>query len=280
MDARAPIAVLWAMRAVVLTVGEEDPNVIAGVRALGADTVVTTARPSLAAARLAEAAGLRYVPFLSTQDVDRLLTDSGYRAQVRAIPSIAGFHYMNDQIVEGYTSALEQERAFTILKSLFPEAIVIHPTRLDLLATDPTFADVYVRPEFTDYVAPYFYPVASTVLGPQQEDDPWEERLAYLLGLLQPRIPSGKPVLPVLQAFEQDDYPVGADLASRQLEVYREFWPDLENLAAFWWGDGTAPLRGLGERPVLRAGFRRLFAGLLPRPAPRPVPQRRRAAAP
>ena len=80
MDARAPIAVLWAMRAVVLTVGEEDPNVIAGVRALGADTVVTTARPSLAAAKLAAAAGLRYVPFLSTEDVDRLLTDSEYRA--------------------------------------------------------------------------------------------------------------------------------------------------------------------------------------------------------
>ncbi len=221
MDARAPIAVLWAMRAVVLTVGEEDPNVIAGCRALGADTVVTTARPSLAAARLAEAAGLRYIPFLSTRDVDRLLTDSEYRAEVRAIPGIAGFHYMNDQIVEGYTSAFEQERAYTILKSLFPAAIVIHPTRLDLLATDATFADLYVRPEFTDYVAPYFYPVASTVLGPQQEDDPWEERLAYLLGLLQPRIPSGKPVLPVLQAFEQDGYPVGPDLASRQLDVYR-----------------------------------------------------------
>jgi len=178
MDARAPIAVLWAMRAVVLTVGEEDPNVIAGVRALGADTVVTTARPSLAAAHLAEAAGLRYIPFLSTADVDRLLTDSGYRAAVSAIPGIAGFHYMNDQIIEGYTSAVEQERAYTILKSLFPAAIVIHPTRLDLLATDPTFADSCVRPEFTDYVAPYFYPVASTVLGPQQEDDPWEERLA------------------------------------------------------------------------------------------------------
>jgi hypothetical protein len=279
MDARAPIAVLWVMRAVVLTVGEEDPNVIAGVRALGADTVVTTARPSLAAARLAEAAGLRYIPFLSTQDVDRLLIDSGYRAAVTAIPGIAGFHYMNDQIVEGYTSAFEQERAYTILKSLFPAAIVIHPTRLDLLATDPTFADLCVRPEFTDYVAPYFYPVASTVLGPQQEDDPWEERLAYLLGLLRPRVPSGKPVLPVLQAFEQDGYPVGADLASRQLDVYREVWPDIANLAAFWWGDGTAPLRGIGERPVLRAGFRRLFAGLLPRPAPRPVPERPRAAA-
>ena len=86
MDARAPIAVLWAMRAVVLTVGEEDPNVIAGVRTLDADTVVTTARPSLAAAQLAEAAGLRYIPFLSTQDVDRLLTDPGYRAAVSAIP--------------------------------------------------------------------------------------------------------------------------------------------------------------------------------------------------
>ena len=262
------------MRAVVLTVGEEDPNVIAGVRALGADTVVTTARPSLKASNLAQAAGLKYIPFLSTLDVDRLLTDSDYRAAVSAIPGIAGFHSMNDQIVEGYTSALEQERAYTILKSLFPAAIVIHPTRLDLLATDPTYGDLYVRPEFTDYVTPYFYPVASTVLGPQQEDDPWEERLAFLLGLLAPRIPSGKPVLPVLQAFEQDGYPVPSDLASRQLDVYRKFWPDIANLAAFWWGDGTAPLRGLGERPALRAGFCRLFAGLLPRPAPRVVPER------
>lgn len=277
MDARAPIAVLWAMRAVVLTVGQEDPNVIAGVRALGADTVVTTARPSLAASNLAQAAGLKYIPFLSTLDIDRLLTDSDYRAAVSAIPGIAGFHYMNDQIVEGYTSAFEQERAYTILKSLFPAAIVIHPTRLDLLATDPTFADLYVRHEFTDYVTPYFYPVASTVLGPQQEDDPWEERLAFLLGLLAPRIPSGKPVLPVLQAFEQDGYAVRADLASRQLDVYQKVWPDIANLAAFWWGDGTAPLRGLGERPALRSGFRRLFAGLLPRPAPRVVPERPRA---
>jgi hypothetical protein len=280
MDARAPIAVLWAMRAVVLTVGEEDPNVIAGLRDLGADTVVTTARPSVAAANLARAAGLKYIPFLSTWDVDRLLADSDYRAAVRAIPGIAGFHYMNDQIVEGYTSASEQERAYTILKSLFPAAIVIHPTRLDLLATDPTFAELYVRPEFTDYVAPYFYPVASTVLGPQQEDDPWEERLAFLLKLIQPRIPSGKPVLPVLQAFEQDGYPVRADLASRQLDVYRAFWPDIANLAAFCWGDGTAPLRGLDERPALRSEFRRLFAGLLPRPAPRVAPERPRAASP
>lgn len=277
MDARGPIAVLWAMRIVVLTVGEQDPNVLAGVRALGADTIVTFARPSLVAANLAQAAGLKYIPFLSTLDVDRLVTDSSYRAEVSAIPGIAGFHFMNDQIVEGYTSAIEQQRAYAILKALFPAAVVIYATRLDLLATDPTYGDLYVRPEFTDYVAPYFYPVGTTVLGPQGEDDPWEERLAYLLGLLEPRIPSGKAVLPVLQGFEQDGYPVGADLAYRQLAVYREFWPDIANLAAFWWGDGTAPLRGLGERPALRSGFRRLFAGLLPRPAPRLVPERPRA---
>jgi hypothetical protein len=277
MDARAPIAVVWAMRIVVLTLGEEDPNVLAGVRALGADTVVTMARPSPVAANLAQAAGLRYIPFVSTQDIDRLLSDSEFRAAIRAIPGIAGFHYMNDQIVEGYTTAHEQERAYTILKSLFPAAIVIHPTRLDLLATDPTFADLYIRPEFTDYVAPYFYPVGTTILGTQGEGDPWEERLALLLGLLQPRIPSGKPVLPVLQAFEQDGYPVGADLPSRQLDVYRKFWPDISTLAAFWWGDGTAPLRGLGERPALRSGVRRLFAGLLPLPVLRALAERPRA---
>ena len=72
MDARGPVVLLWAMRAVVLTVGEEDPQVLAGVHALGADTVVTTARPSLAAAARAREAGLAYIPFLSTQDVDRL----------------------------------------------------------------------------------------------------------------------------------------------------------------------------------------------------------------
>ena len=38
-------ALLGVLRIVVLTVGEEDPDVVAGARALGADTVVTTRGP-------------------------------------------------------------------------------------------------------------------------------------------------------------------------------------------------------------------------------------------
>ena len=268
-------ALLFAVRAVVLTVGEEDPGVLEGVRALGADTVVTFARPSAAAAAAASAAGLQYVPFLSVRDVDRLVTDPEALAALKAIPGIAGFHYRDEDVVEGYTPADEQRRAYTILKALFPAAPVLYAVRLDPVATDPAYLDGYFHPEFADVVAPYFYPVGTTLLGDYQENDAWPERLASLLMPLAARMPAGKTVLPVLQAFEQTGFPVGPDFGERQLEVYRAVWPDAAGIAAFWWGGGTAePLTGLSDRPALASGFTRIFLGLAPKPLPRVVPER------
>ncbi|HEY1435623.1 MAG TPA: hypothetical protein VGG65_09625 [Thermoanaerobaculia bacterium] len=266
---------LLAIRAVVLTTGEQDPNVLAGVRALGADTVVTFARPSAAASSAASAAGLYYVPFLSVRDVDLLLDDPDALAAVRAIPGIAGFHYRDEDVIEGYTPASEQERAYAILKALFPGLPVLYAIRLDPIATDPGYLDGYVRPQFADAVAPYFYPVATTVLGEYQESDPWEARLLSLLVPLAARLPPGKTVLPVLQGFEQIGFPVGPEFAARQAEVYRAVWPDAADVAAFAWSVGMGePLVGLSERPALRTGFERLFLGLAPKPAARVVPER------
>jgi hypothetical protein len=266
-----PLAVLGLMRAVVLTVGEEDPSVLEGVRALGADTVVTYARPSAAAASLATAHGLRYIPFLSVSDADRLLVDGDFLQAMRAIP-VAGFHYDAEDAVEGYTTAEDQRRAYGILKTVFPDAIVLYATRLDPVATDPAFLDAYFRPEYTDLVAPYFYPVGTTILGTYGEDDAWEERLASLLAPVAARMPAGQGVLPVLQAFQQDGYPVGADFPTRQLDAYRRIWPGLSDIAAFWWGDaGGGPLFGLSSTPVLARAFTRLLYGLTPEPTLRLV---------
>ena len=85
----------------------------------------------------------------------------------------------------------------------------------------------------------------------------------------------------MLQAFEQDGYPVGPEIAVRQLDVYRGVWPDVEDIAAFWWGEGTDhPLAGLRASPELRSGFARLFLGLPPRPWTRTVGPRPIAAVP
>lgn len=266
---------LAAIRAVVLIVGEEDPAVLQGVRALGANAVFTFARPSAAASAAAAAAGLGYFPFLSVRDADRLLSDDDYRRALLAIPGIAGFHFRDEDVLEGFTPPVEQERAYAILKALFPGRLVIQAMRLDPIAWAPGYLDGYFRPEFTDLVAPYFYPIGSTVLGDAQESDPWETRLGSLLAALAPRVPPEERILPVLQAFEQEGFPVGPEIAVRQLEVYRSVWPGIEDFAAFWWGSGTAePLSGLSDRPQLRSGFTRLFLGLPPRPWTRAVPRR------
>lgn len=266
---------LAAIRAVVLTVGEEDPEVLAGVRALGANAVFTFARPSAAASAAAASAGLDYFPFLSVRDADRLLRDDDYRRSLSAIPGIAGFHFRDEDVLEGFTPPEEQERAYGILEALFPGRLVIQATRLDPIAWDPAYLDGYFRPEFTDLVAPYFYPIGTTVLGEERESDPWDTRLATLLAALSARMPPGKRVLPILQAFEQEGFPVGPEIARRQLDVYRSVWPGTEDLAAFWWGaEGGEPLSGLRDRPQLRSGFARLFLGLPPRPWTRAIPPR------
>lgn len=265
------------IRAVVVIVGETDPGTLDGIRNLGANTVVTLAGPSAAAGAAAAAAGLHYVPFLSSGDVVRLLVDSDYAERLRAIPNLTGFHYADPSVLEGYTSPFVQQRCYAILKGVFPESLVLHPTRLDPVATDPTYLDDYFRPEYSDLVAPYFYPVGTTVLGVAEDGDPWEERLAGLLAPVAARMPAGKGVLPVLQAFEQIGYPVSGAIASRQIETYRRFWPANRNAAAFWWGGGTdEPLAGLSEAPNVMAAFRDLFAAAPARPEPRAAPARGR----
>jgi hypothetical protein len=264
-----------AIRAVVVVAGEEDPAVASGIAALNANTLATLNPPSPAAATRALSAGLRYLPRVSRRDVDRLLVDASYLASLRAIPGIFGFQYLDEDVPEGYASAATQARAYGILKALFPAALVLYATRLDPIATAPAYLDLYFRPEYTDLVTPYFYPVGTTVFGTQEESDAWETRLRSLLAPVRVRMPEGKGVLPVLQGFEQIGHPVGASFPLRQLEIYRELWPENPNVAAFWWGGPLAdPLLGLVDRSLLRRGFQRIFGGAPARPAPCLLPPR------
>ncbi len=259
-----------ALHIVVVSVGEQDPTVLSDVRALGADTVVTCTRPSAESAAAAAAAGLRYMPFLSVNDVYALMFDSDRVQALRAIPNLTGFHYCDEDVLEGYTPADEQQQAYSILKALFPDAFVLYTTRLDLVALEPTYLDAFFRPDATDIVGTFFYPVGTTTLGTFGEDDAWRDQLRALLSPLAQRLPDGKKVLPVLQGFEQQGFPVGARFLFDQLEVYREFWPDLEDMSVFWWGDPVeSTLIGLFNEPDLRSGTARLFFGLNP-PAPEP----------
>jgi hypothetical protein len=167
-------------------------------------------------------------------------------------------------VLEGFTTPGAQQRAYSTLKSLFPEKLVLYPTRLDPIAWKAGFLDDYFRPEFTDMVTPYFYPVGSTVLGQAQEDDAWEDRLAGLLSEIARRVPEGKGVLPVLQGFQQDGYPVSARFPLRQMSVYRRFWPDLPNAAVDAWkfAQPQPPLVELADLPTLQRGVCVLFTDL------------------
>ena len=130
--------------------------------------------------------------------------------------------------------------------------------------------DRYFRPEYTDLVTPYFYPVGTTTLGPAQEGDAWPVTLGGLLSELAPRLPPGKGLLPVLQGFEQTGYPVGSGFLAEQLAVYRRSWPTLSNVAIFSWkiAEGeTAPLVELADLPTLQRGVCTFFASLSPGPA-------------
>jgi hypothetical protein len=258
-----------ALRAVVVAAGEDDAGVLAEVAGLGANTLVTTTPPRRSTALAAAAAGLRYIAQVSTQEVQALYRDPGRAARWRAMPGLGGFHYLDESVLEGYATPLTQERTYGILKELFPHLFAVYATRLDPITWDAGYLDAYYRPEFTDLVTPYFYPVGSTVLGPHQDHDSWERTLRSLLAPLAARTPADKPVLPVLQAFEQPGYPAGGALPLRQLQVYREFWPEADNAAAFWWGGGLdETLLGFSEHPMLTRGVRQLFGSTPARAAP------------
>jgi hypothetical protein len=258
-----------ALRVVVVLAGENDPRVARRIAGLGANAIATLTPPRLETALAAETAGLGYLPRLSTREITGLPWDASKVESIRRMPSVAGFQYLDESVREGYESPETQARVYGILKSLFPDRLVIHATRLDPIATDPGYLANFYRPEFTDLVTPYFYPVGTTVLGTQRETDPWEERLRSLLEPLAAATPAGKPILPVLQAFQQTGYPVGGGLPRRQLDVYAELWPANRNIAAFWWGGPTIePFLGISDLPALGRGVQELFGAAPSRPSP------------
>ena len=258
-----------ALRIVVVGAGEEDPAVARQIATLGANALATSSPPRPETAFAAASAGLAYIPRLSTREIERLLVDTPRTESIRRMSGIAGIHYLDDSVEEGYTSPETQARAYGILKSLFPDRLALYATRLDPVATDPGYLAAYYRPEFTDLVTPYFYPVGTTVLGTHRESDRWEDTLRSLLDPLAAATPRGKPILPVLQAFEQTGHPVGGSLLRRQLGVYAELWPGNRNVAAFWWGGPTTePFAGIADLPALARGVRELFGTDPSRPAP------------
>jgi hypothetical protein len=256
-----------SLRALVVFHQEREGDAIAAVRGLGANAVVTHSAPDEATAAAARAAGVGYIAWMSTAEIDRAWEDPLARARDAAMQGIGGVYFEDADVLEGYTSADDQSRAYRRLKELFPHALAIHPTRLDPMLFDAGYLDAIYRPEFTDVVTPYYYPVGTTFFGTFGEEDAWDGLLEPMLRELARRTPAGKPLLPVLQGFEQDGFPVDAQFLPAQFEVYRRVWPDIGSAAVFEWGDSPdptpeSPLVGLAFRPELGTGTRRLFRGL------------------
>jgi len=262
-----------ALRVMVLLEGETDPDVARAVASLGANAVATRNPPDPATGANLGAAGLRYIAPLPVRDAERLPLDTALLARLRSIPALAGLEYYDDSVTEGYAAPETQARSYGILKALFPDVLVLYALRLDLVAIDPGYLDGYFRPEFTDLVVPYFYPVGSTTLGPQQESDAWEERLQGLLSPVAARMPAGQGILPVLQAFEQEAFPVNGGFLRRQVDVYAAIWPDNQNAATFAW-TAREVLHGTDEQPVIFRSVSSLFGGVPSPPVPCLVPPR------
>jgi hypothetical protein len=253
------------LRMVVFEREERDPAAWAAIRDLGANVVATLRPPSRELDELATGAGVTYLAYLTTAEIEVFAGDVSRVAEARAQRSLAGFYYLDAGVPEGFTAPETQLRAYTTLKALFPDKLVLYPTRLDPIAWSPGFLDHYFRPEFTDLVTPYFYPVGTTILGEARESDPWWVRLTELVSALAFRIPADKGVLPVLQGFEQVGYPVSPHFLSRQLAVYRSSRPCMANSAVFAWKFSpaeTGPLIEIAGRPDLQEGVCNLFTGL------------------
>jgi hypothetical protein len=253
------------IRCLVLEKPNLDPAVWRAMGALGANLVAMAGPPGPEADEAAGAGGLAYLAFLTTYEIESFAADPARVAEAKAEHNLAGFYYWDASVVpEGFTSPEAQQRAYMTLKGLFPDKLVLHPTRLDPIVWSPDFLDRYFRPAFTDLVTPYFYPVGTTFIGEAREEDEWRERLATLLAALAPRVPAGKGILPVLQGYEQQGYPVSARFPAAQLLVYRQFWPDLPSAAVEAWEffPGSEPLVDLAHLPTLQRGVCGLFAGL------------------
>ena len=261
------------LRVLDLERDEPDPAAWEAMRDRGANTVAILRPPQAAIDRLAGGAGLRYLAFLTTEEIATLPDDASRISEIRAEHALAGFYFWDSQVLEGFTSPEAQGQAYSTLKLLFPDKLVLYPTRLDPIAWSPDFLDRYFRPEFTDLVTPYFYPVGTTILGEAHEADDWRARLDGLLSDLASRIPRGKGLLPVLQGFEQQGYPISSYFLAEQFASYRRFWPDVPNAAVFAWELGSpdsAPLVEIAGRLDLERGVCNLFRGLSPRSRCRP----------
>lgn len=258
------------LRVVDLERDEPDPAVWEAIRDRGANVVAILRPPSAEIDRLAGAAGLTYLAFLTTEEIATLAGDSARISEIRAEHALAGFYYWDSEVLEGFTTPEAQAQAYSTLKLLFPDKLVLYPTRLDPIAWSPDFLDRYFRPEFTDLVTPYFYPVGTTILGEAREEDDWRGRLGGLLSAMASRVPPGKGVLPVLQGFEQQGYPISFHFLADQFASYRRVWPDVPNAAVFAWelaSPDSAPLLEIAGRPDLERGVCNLFRGLSPRSA-------------
>jgi hypothetical protein len=261
---RAPVVLPPAgLRVVALERDDQDAEAWSAIRNLGANVVATLRPPSAQTDDLASATGLTYLAFLTTDEIAILSRDASRIEEFRAQRSLLGFYFWDAQVAEGFTTPEAQRQAYSTLKLLFPEKLVLYPTRLDPIVWNPDFLDRYFRPEFTDLVTPYFYPVGTTVLGEALEEDAWQGRLGGLLSALAPRIPSGKGLLPVLQGFEQQGYPVSTSFLAEQFAVYRNSWPNLSNAIVFAWKiSAPGPLIEIAGRPDLQEGVCNLFRGL------------------
>ena len=263
------------LRVLDLERNEPDPAAWEAMRDRGANVVAILQPPSAEIDRLAGDAGLRYLAFLTTEEIATLPEDASRISEIRAEHALAGFYYWDSDVLEGFTTPEAQGRAYSTLKVLFPDKLVLYPTRLDPIAWSPDFLDRYFRPEFTDLVTPYFYPVGTTILGEARQADDWRSRLDGLLAALASRTPRGKGLLPVLQGFEQQGYPISSYFLAEQFTSYRRFWPDVPNAAVFAWelsSSDSAPLLEIAGRPDLERGVCNLFRGLSPRSPCRPGP--------
>jgi hypothetical protein len=249
------------LRVIDLESADQDPAAGSAIRDLGANAVTVSRPPSREADEIVTAAGLTYFALLTTDEIAILSRDASRIAEIRGERSLLGFYFWDAQVVEGFTTPEAQQQGYSTLKLLFPEKLVLYPTRLDPIAWNPDFLDRYFRPEFTDLVTPYFYPVGTTILGEAREEDAWRARLGGLLSTLASRIPPGKGLLPVLQGFEQQGYPVSTHFLADQFAVYRSFWPNLSNAIVFAW-KLSPPLVGIAGRPDLQEGACNLFRSL------------------